>query len=191
MGCVFCFYFFFWFLILNKGEKKKKKNPTTEQDKNKFKVVTVNTNDLEAFPYDAGKVKFLATSEDTNGAFAVLEVTEMPGYKTTWHRHNHTEETFYVLEGVLTVKINDKISEFPAGSYVLVPRGTPHGQGNFSKKPVKFILTVTPGGYELRFRERIELFKTTKPGDPDFRKKQTESRGHVDSEVLGEWDVPK
>lgn len=91
----------------------------------------------------------------------------------------------------MTVKINDKISKFPAGSYVLVPRGTPHGQGNFSKNPVRFILTVTPGGYERRFRERIEIFKTTKPGDADFVKKQTESRRNVDSEVLGAWDVPK
>lgn len=169
----------------------KQEKPSMEQDQNKPKVVAVNTNDLEAFSYDAGKVKFIATSEDTNGAFGVLEVTEMPGYKTTWHRHNHTEETFYVLEGILTVKINDKLSEYPAGSYVLVPRATPHGQGNFSKNPVRFILTVTPGGYERRFRERIELFKTTKPGDPDFKKKLVESRGNVDSEVLGEWDVQK
>ena len=120
----------------------------------KVKAIAVNTRDLEAFSYDAGKVKFIASSEDTNGAFGVLEVTEMPGYKTTWHRHNHTEETFYILEGVLTVKIGDKVSEYPAGSYVLVPRATPHGQGNFSKDPVRFILTVTPGGYERRFRER-------------------------------------
>jgi mannose-6-phosphate isomerase-like protein (cupin superfamily) len=163
----------------------------SEQDKHRPRIVAVNTNELESFSYDAGKVKFIASSEDTNSAFAVLEVTEMPGYKTTFHQHNHTEETFYVLEGILTVKINDTISEFVAGSYVLVPRGTPHGQGNFGKKPVRFILTVTPGGYERRFRERIEISKATKPGDPDFMKKQTESRSNVDSEVLGVWDVKK
>jgi quercetin dioxygenase-like cupin family protein len=169
----------------------KQETPPSAQDKNKPKVVAVNTADLEAFSYDAGTVKFITTSEDTKGAFAVLEVTEMPGYKTTWHRHNHTEETFYVLEGVLTVKINDKVAEFPAGSYVLIPRGTTHGQGNFGKVPVKVILTVSPGGYEQRFRERIELYKTTKPGDPDFQKKLVGSRGNVDSEVLGEWSPSK
>ena len=170
----------------------KQETPPAEQDKNKPKAVAVNTKDIEAFSYDAGKVKFIATSEDTNGVFAVLEVTELPGYKTSWHRHNHTEETFYVLEGVLTFKINDQVAEYPAGSYVWVPHGTPHGQGNFSKNPVRFILTVTPGGYDHRFRERIELYKTTKPGDPDFQKKRVESRGKdVDSEVLGEWNLPK
>ena len=153
-----------------------------------MKPIMVNTADLESFSYDAGKVKFIASSNETNGAFGVLEVTEMPGYKTTWHRHPNTEETFYVLEGVLTVKIGDKVAAYPAGSYVMVPRATPHGQGNFSKAPVRFILTVTPGGYELRFRERIELYKTTKPTDPDFQKKLAAGRGHVDSEVLGTWE---
>ena len=158
------------------------------QDKNKVKFIGVNTADLESFSYDAGKVKFIASSEDTNGAFAVVELTEMPGYKTFWHRHNNTEETFYILEGVLTVKVGDKVTEYGPGSYVLIPRATPHGQGNFSKSPIRFILTVTPGGYERRFRERIEIYKTTK-SDAEFQKKLVESRGHVDSEVLGTWDV--
>ncbi len=158
-----------------------------EPPQDRPRIIAVDTEKLEAFPYDAGTVKFIATSDDTNGAFDVLEVTEMAGYKTTWHRHNHTEETFYVLEGTLTVRINDKVAEYLAGSYVLVPRATPHGQGNFSKSPVRFILTVTPGGYERRFRERIELYKATKPGDADFQKKLVESRGRVDSEVLGAW----
>lgn len=169
----------------------KQERSSLEQEKNKPKIVAVDTNELEAFSHDAGKVKFIASSEDTNGAFAVLEVTEMPGYKTTWHRHNHTEETFYVLEGILTVKIVDKTYEFPTGSYVLIPRGTPHGQGNFTKNPVKFLLTVLPGGFERRFRDRVELSKTAKPGTPDFKKKLEERRQNVDSEVLGVWGVQK
>ncbi|MDQ6653003.1 MAG: cupin domain-containing protein [Acidobacteriota bacterium] len=184
------FALFFSFERVSETQTKTEKS-LPGQDNNKPKIVAVDTNKLEAFSYDAGKIKFIASSEETNGAFAVMENTELPGYKTTWHRHNHTEETFYVLEGTLTIKMNDKVSEFPAGSYVMVPRGTPHGQGNFSKNPVRFILTVTPGGYERRFRERIDIFKTTKPGDPDFNKKQTESRANVDSEVLGVWDVKK
>jgi len=133
-----------------------------------------------------------AAKEHTNGSWSLIEYHAPAQFAgPPPHYHKIMEETFYVLEGVLTVKINDKISEYHAGSYVLVPRATPHGQGNFSKKPVKFILTVTPGGYERRFRERIELYKTTKPGDPDFQKKLVESRGNVDSEVLGVWDVQK
>src|ERR1043166_8016087 len=144
-------------VLLGSGGLLAQSKPETASppDKNKVKFIGVNTADLESFSYDAGKIKFIASSEETNGAFAVVELTEMPGYKTFWHRHNNTEETFYILEGVLTVKIGDKVAEHGPGSYVLIPRATPHGQGNFSKNPVRFIVTVTPGGYERRFRERI------------------------------------
>jgi quercetin dioxygenase-like cupin family protein len=139
-------------------------------------------------PYDAGKVKFIASSEDTNGAWAVVELTEMPGYKTTWHRHNDLEEAYYVLEGVWTVKIADRTYEFPAGSYALIPRGTPHGQGNFTDKPVRLLLTVTPGGLERFFRDRVELFRTVKPGSPELQKRLTELRRKYTEIISPTWD---
>src|SRR5438270_237969 len=119
----------------------KQENSLTGQDKSKVKIIAVNTKDLESFAYDAGKAKFIVASEDTNGAWSLVELTEMPGYHTNLHRHNHTSEAFYVLEGVLTVKINDTISDYPAGSYVLIPPGTVHAQGNRGKIPVRVLLT--------------------------------------------------
>ena len=80
------------------------------------------------------------------------------------------------MEGVLTVKINDKTVDYPAGSYVLIPRGTPHAQENRGKVPIRVLLTMTPGGFEQSFTDRAELFKTVKPDDPDFRKKRDDSR---------------
>jgi quercetin dioxygenase-like cupin family protein len=135
----------------------------------------------------------LTSSEDTNGAWSLLEVVEMPGYKTNLHRHNHTDEAFYVLQGELTTRINDMISEYPAGSYVLIPRGTPHAQGNRGRVPAKLLLAMTPGGFEQSFKDRVELFKTTKPDDPDFRKKRKENavKGDYDVEFLADWELPK
>lgn len=178
------------FAQLSKTQTKQEK-PSLEEDKNKPKIVALHPNDSESFDWDGGKVRFIASSEDTCGRWAVLEVTERPGYKTPVHRHNYTEEEFYVLEGVLTVKINDKTSEYPAGSYALIPRGTPHAHGNLGKTPSKHLLTVMPGGFERFFRDRVELFKTARPGDPDFIKKLAERRQSVDSEVLGLWDIQK
>jgi quercetin dioxygenase-like cupin family protein len=165
--------------------------PPPERTPNKPRVVALNTNELEALAYDAGKVRFIATSEDTNSAYAVVELTEMPGYKTAWHQHNNCEEAFYVVEGVLTIKILDKQYEMPAGSYILIPRGTPHGQGNFTKSPVRLLTTFTPGGFDLFFKDRVELFKTVKPGDPAFRAKFDGLREKHKKwvEILGAWDA--
>ena len=136
-------------------------------------------------------MKFIASSAETGGVTTVFESNEMPGYKTTWHRHDNAEESFYVLEGVLTVKFTDKTHSLGPGSFVLIPRGTPHAQGNLTDKPARFITTVTPGGIEEFFRDRSELLKTMKPGDPDY-----DARYRVVLEkhrrwiaIIGPWDM--
>ena len=155
------------------------------------KVITRPASAAPELPYDAGTVRFLASSEETNGSWSMFEVKEMPGYKTAWHRHNERDEAFYILEGVLTMKIEDHVAEYPAGSYIVVPKGTPHGQGNFGKVPTRVLLTFTPAGFDEFFKDRVELFRTIKPGSPQFADKFNELRkkhsGHV--EILGSWDI--
>ena len=68
----------------------------------------------------------------------------------------------------MTIRINDSLSDYPAGSYVLIPRGTAHAQGNRGKLPARILLTMTPGGFERSFKDRVDLFKTAKPSDPDL-----------------------
>ena len=168
-----------------------KKEPTDRTGN--LKVIALNTADLESFDYDAGKAKFIVSSEDTKGAWSLVELIEMPGYHTNLHRHNHTSEAFYVLEGVLSVKLNDVTRDYPAGSYILVQPGTSHAQGNRGKVPVRLLLTMTPGGFERSFKDRAELFKTVKPDNPDFRKKRKEdaAKGSYDVEFLADWDGRK
>jgi quercetin dioxygenase-like cupin family protein len=166
----------------------------SEQDKNRPKIVAFKSGEtVEAVIYDAGTARFLASSADTNGAWSLVELTEKSGYKTRLHRHNYTDETYYVLEGVLTAKIADKTYELPAGSYIVIPRGTPHAQGNLGNVPVKVLLTMTPGGFEQSFRDRAELIKTVKPDDPKFiqMREAMMTKGKYDREFLGNWDTQK
>ncbi len=165
----------------------------SEKNQPALKFVALRSGEPAEQAYDAGVVRFLVSSEDTKGAWSLVQVTEMPGYHTNLHRHNHTDEAFYVLEGVLTVKTNDAITEYPAGSYVLIPRGTPHAQGNLGKVPVKLLLTITPAGFEQSFKDRVELFKTIKPSDPEFRKRRQAmaAKGNLDVEFLAEWKPSK
>ncbi len=183
---------FFSFERLSETQTKPDK-PLSEQDKNKSKIITLKSGEPAELSYDGGTVRFLASSEDTGGASSLVELKEMPGYKTNLHRHNNTDEAFYVLEGILTVKIEGKTTEYAAGSYIFIPRGTPHAQGNLGKVPVKVLLTMTPGGFEQSFKDRVELFKTVKPDSLDFRKKREENRikGNYDVERLGDWDIQK
>ena len=165
----------------------------SEQDKDRPKLIALKVGEPGDLSYDAGTVRFLASSEETHGGWSLVELREMPGYHTNLHRHNHTDEAFYVVEGVLTVRINDMLSDYRAGSYVLIPRGTAHAQGNRGKIPARILLTMTPGGFERSFRDRVELFKTAKPTDSDFRQKRKEIivKGNYDVEFLADWSLPK
>jgi quercetin dioxygenase-like cupin family protein len=163
------------------------------QEQDKPGVIALKSGKPAGLAYDAGTIRILASSEDTRGAWSLVELKQMPGYHTNFHRHNHTDEAFYVLEGVLTVKMPEGTSDYPAGSYVLIPRGTPHAQGNRGKVPVRVLLTMTPGGFEQSFLDRVSLFKTVKPGDPDFRRMPDEltKNSKVDVERLALWDSQK
>jgi quercetin dioxygenase-like cupin family protein len=152
---------FFGFGRISESQTKPQ-NAQPVEDKNRPKLVALKSGQPDELTYDAGTARFLVSSEETNGAWSLVELKEMPGYHTNLHRHNHTDEAFYVLDGVLTVNINGKISEYAAGSYVLIPRGTPHAQGNHGNTPARILLTMTPGGFERSFKDRIELFKTWK-----------------------------
>jgi quercetin dioxygenase-like cupin family protein len=183
------------FLGFERLSKTQTKPQATQSDPNmdRPKFIAFKSGEPAELVYDAGAARFLVSSEDTNGAWSLVELTELPGYHTNLHRHNNTDEAFYVIGGVLTVRVLDKTSDYPAGSYVLIPRGTPHAQGNRGKVPAKILLTMTPGGFERSFRDRVELFKTAKPEDPDFRKKRKENqvKGHYDVEFLVNWNFDK
>jgi quercetin dioxygenase-like cupin family protein len=113
-------------------------------------------------------VRLLATAEQTNGAFAVGEFSGGEGPWTVPHVHQHTEESFYVLDGAFTFTLDTDETEARPGSFILVPRGTRHvlraapGGGR--------LLTVwVPGGLEAMF---VELSRMP-PGslrDPEARK---------------------
>jgi quercetin dioxygenase-like cupin family protein len=168
-------------------------NEQSSSESNKPNVITINSDVPDVLNLDRGTIRFLATSKDTKGAFTVVEIKEMPGYKTALHLHPHWDEAFYVIEGVLTVNINGTINNYPAGSYVLIPRGTPHGQGNFGTVPNRVLLTFTPSAYEEFFMDRVELFKSVKPESPEFTDKINElRRKHAKYvEILGNWDIKK
>ena len=96
-------------------------------------------------PYDAGTVRFLATSEQTGGRFAVVELAEQGGYMTPPHRHEHMDESFHVLEGVLRVTMAGRTVDHGPGSFVVIPRGVVHAQGSADDRPVRVVMTMVPG----------------------------------------------
>jgi quercetin dioxygenase-like cupin family protein len=62
----------------------------------------------------------------TNDAFALLEIDHTAGDQPPLHVHHTSDETFYVLEGELTLWVGDETHVLRAGESMLAPRGIPH-----------------------------------------------------------------
>jgi len=132
--------------------------------------IVVATEQTSWQTHDAGSFRILTPSANTNGRYSLLELVELPGYKTPPHKHPGMDETFYVLEGTLELRIAGQAHRLPAGSYAHIPRDTPHAQGSADEKPVRLLVTLSPGEFESFFLDRAELTAKTPRGHEDFQR---------------------
>jgi mannose-6-phosphate isomerase-like protein (cupin superfamily) len=72
-----------------------------------------------------------------------------PRWIAPLHLHHKDDEAWYVLEGMLCVRMGEQIVEARAGSAVLVPRGTAHTYWNPGPGAVRYLLVMTSNVYSL------------------------------------------
>lgn len=68
----------------------------------------------------------LATEEDTAGQYSLMEQLCPQGSGAATHLHEWQDESFYILEGEATFTVGEQTIQVSAGSFVNVPRQTPH-----------------------------------------------------------------
>lgn len=72
-----------------------------------------------------------------------------PRWIAPLHLHRNDDEAWYVLEGMLCVRVGDNVVEAKVGSAVFVPRATPHTYWNPGTGPVRYLLVMTSNIYSL------------------------------------------
>lgn len=133
--------------------------------------------------YADGVALSLTPPERTD--YAQLRLVERAGYRTPLHRHPHTDETFVVLQGELTIFLDGQVQALGPGDYMFVPRGTPHAQGNRTNADTVVVITLTPGDFAAFFNAREEIVADTPPGHPQYRERMMALGQRFDIEVLG------
>jgi quercetin dioxygenase-like cupin family protein len=110
-----------------------------------------------------GPLAFWARGDQTGGALTAFESTAPPGEGPPLHVHVNEDEVLYVLEGRLRVKLESVVHAAPAGSFVFIPRGTPHAWQNAGDEPARFLAVFTPAapGMERFFQRAAELPEET------------------------------
>jgi quercetin dioxygenase-like cupin family protein len=110
---------------------------------------------------------FLATGEDTAGAYFVMEAFVPPGGGPPPHIHRREDETFYLIEGEIEFLLGDETVTAGPGDFVSVPRGTVHRFRNAGTETARMILTFTPAGMERFFEETLDRAPSSSQEAPD------------------------
>jgi mannose-6-phosphate isomerase-like protein (cupin superfamily) len=101
--------------------------------------------------------RFLVTSAETGGAFALLESIAPPQSIVPLHLHTREDETFFMLEGTLEIQCGDSTVPVSKNSTAFLPRNVPHAYRNTSNLSAKYLIFITPGGFEKCLQEFAQL----------------------------------
>lgn len=114
-----------------------------------------------------GSYRVVVSGGQTQGAFAVIEMTVPPGAGPNPHAHPEIDETFYVLEGAVTFENETGKHPAPQGTFVHIPKGGAiHGFKNTSSQTAVLLCTVTPAGLD-EFFEAMQTLLVQDGSDAD------------------------
>lgn len=103
---------------------------------------------------------FFADGMETNNRYCVSEwwldpLSDGPGP----HSHEHNEELFYVLEGVMTFLVGEEQIDAPKGSFIRVPACTIHDFMNKTKDRAGVLNIFIPGGFEEMMPKIVQWYE--------------------------------
>jgi quercetin dioxygenase-like cupin family protein len=102
--------------------------------------------------YNGSLMTFLATGEETQGKFALIEALSRKGNDPPPHTHRREDEIFYVLEGEVVASVGDRTIKGTPGTMIFLPRDVRH-TFTIESEHVRMLILVTPAGFEGWFKE--------------------------------------
>lgn len=118
------------------------------------KIWAANSEEGKKLSIAGGSYRIVISGEQTNGEFAVIEMTVPADAGPPPHSHEHIDESFYVLEGEVTFYSENGSYLALQGAFVNIPKGgLIHSFKNNSIQPAKLLCTVMPAGLDQSFVE--------------------------------------
>jgi len=140
-------------------------------------------------PITGESMTFVTTSRQTGGEYVEIELTADPdAFVAAAHVHPAQTETFKVLEGELTAKVDGTVHTAGAGDVLVVEPGRAHKWWNAGDSRLVFRCEIRPA---LQFESLIETMfalaadgKTNKKGMPNPFRLAVVAHAHLDTVVL-------
>jgi quercetin dioxygenase-like cupin family protein len=99
------------------------------------------------FPPTAGRYTTKTAAEQTEGRLLQMLCKESRGGAAPLHVHHDADETWYVLDGHVTILVGEERVEAGPGDFVLGPKGVPHTFLVTSER-AEFLVSFAPAGVE-------------------------------------------
>ena len=109
-----------------------------------------------ANPKGGWKVK----SQETRGAYSVLESVVQPSTGPEPHRHSREDEGFYILEGQYEFRVGAQVIKAGPGDFLFAPRNVPHTYKNVGT-------AIATSDNHLAWRPRIILRRAGSASEGD------------------------
>jgi quercetin dioxygenase-like cupin family protein len=109
-----------------------------------------------AYGFHGSRVLIKASGEHTRGQLAVMECSYPAGLSVHVHVHDGEDEMFYVIAGELSGTCGDDTWSAGAGSFVFVPRDTPHSFTVTSTQPATALVITGPPKLDRQIAARGE-----------------------------------
>jgi quercetin dioxygenase-like cupin family protein len=143
-------------------------NEKGRKDMQSTDKVYVQTREEAQAPWFLGVVTAVrATAEQTQGAYSLFEQILPPGIGMPPHMHHNEDESFFVLEGTVTIWVGEHRITATPGTWVFGPRDVRHAFRGEGDAPARLLLSLNPSGFEHFIYALGEKNPPTAPPDMD------------------------
>jgi quercetin dioxygenase-like cupin family protein len=119
----------------------------------KKQVKHVHAGTGKAYWGPGNHMRFLVTGKETGDDFFMSEISVAPGGGPPPHIHHREDESFYLIEGTLTIHVGEDTITASCGDFVYLPRGIVHSFKNPGEVIARALVLVTPANLENFFAE--------------------------------------
>jgi quercetin dioxygenase-like cupin family protein len=117
-------------------------------------ITTVGAQEGPSLSVVGDTYRIVISSEQTNGAYALINMLIPPKGGPPPHSHVKTQEAFYIIDGQIEVTTKEKKYNATKDSYVNIPfNGPVHKFTNKTDKTAHLLCFLTPAGMEKMFEE--------------------------------------
>ena len=98
---------------------------------------------------------FVATERETEGAYSMMELLIPLGEGMVAHRHPLETKLLHVLEGQLTVRLEEELHTLGASQSLFIPREAVHAYQSTGSIPARVMAVISPGFLYEKFLAEV------------------------------------